>query len=385
MGILTMICWLLVSMLVLYIAVILLITRGLIRLQRGTSRPAAMLPKVSVLLAVRNESGTLRDCLNSLLQQDYPRELMEVIVSDDFSEDDSVGIARRWAAGNPGFRLKVITANEEHSTATGKKSALARAVGVATGEMILCTDADTERGPHWVSAMMQQGGRPDGVRNMTLGPVAFHHENNLLEKIQSLEFMGLIGVTAGAAGVGFPVMCNGANIAYRRAAYREAGGFDNNMQFASGDDQFLMAGICKKFGRDSVRFALNREAVVYTAAQDTLRGFFSQRLRWVSKSRGYREPAVIGLALLTYFVHLFLLLGMAAGLYFPSLLALSLALWLAKILLEYPLVWLMADFLGKKHLLGYYFISQVFQLFYVVVIGMIGNLIPYQWKGRRLK
>jgi hypothetical protein len=92
---------------------------------------------------------------------------------------------------------------------------------------------------------------------------------------------------------------------------------------------------------------------------------------------------LIGLAVLTYSVHLFLLAGILIGVFFPKFLVLTLALWIVKILVEYPIVWLMASFLDKKHLLGYYFVAQVFQLFYVVAVGLLGRLVSFEWKGRR--
>jgi hypothetical protein len=52
-------------------------------------------------------------------------------------------------------------------------------------------------------------------------------------------------------------------------------------------------------------------------------------------------------------------------------------------LLEFPMVGIMARFFGKRKLIGYYFIAQVFQLVYVPVAGMLGLVLPYRWKGRR--
>ncbi len=332
-------------------------------------------------MPVRNEALCIRECLEGLKLQDYPGDLLEIIVSDDFSEDYTVAIVRNFIRENPLLKIVVIDARDFSGEQPGKKRAIARAVGIATGELMLSTDADTTHGLHWVSAMA--AGYSSGKPGMVIGPVAFHREKSLFDKIQSLEFMGLIGTTAGFAAAGYPVMCNGANLAYRRDAYLETGGFSKNIGYDSGDDHFLMAAISKKYGGHSVKFLADREAVVYTQPEDSLQGFINQRLRWVSKSRGYREPVVIGLALITYAVHLFLLAGMVAGVFFPGLLAVSLALWLAKILIEYPIVWRMAGFLNKKHLLGYYFAAQVFQLFYVVLIGMFGTILPHQWKGRR--
>jgi len=63
-------------------------------------------------------------------------------------------------------------------------------------------------------------------------------DGNLLQKLQSLEFLGIMGTTAGSAAMGIPVMCNGANLGYRRAAFIAGGGYSGNLQFGSGDDQF---------------------------------------------------------------------------------------------------------------------------------------------------
>jgi cellulose synthase/poly-beta-1,6-N-acetylglucosamine synthase-like glycosyltransferase len=275
----------------------------------------------------------------------------------------------------------VLQANESMIKEQGKKSAISRAVEIANGELILATDADTSHGPHWVSFIVAKYCKSD--LKMVVAPVAFQNERTVFQKIQSLEFMGLMGTTIGSAAAGFPVMCNGANIAYSRDAYLDTGGFTGNMQFSSGDDQFLMSSIGKKFGRQAIGTLANIEAFVFTNPLSTVRSFFNQRLRWVSKSRGYKDAAVISLAFLTYSVHLLLLTGIVYGLFYPRILIFSLLLLLIKMVVEYPIVWLMARLLSKKKLLGYYFIAQVFQLFYVPIMGFLGNIISYDWKGRR--
>lgn len=398
MGIEDGIGFLVLFSLLLYGGVILFITRGLCSLIKAQDDPiftlphnhntssalnhvSTSLPFVSLILPVRNEAGGIRRCLTGFCQQDYPVELLEIFVTDDFSEDYTVEISRNFQRDNPGINITVISGRELTGALPGKKSAIDRAVKRASGELILCTDADTFCTTHWVTAMAR--GFSGGRYAMILGPVTFINDKTIFQKIQSLEFMGLMGTTAGAVGAGYPVMCNGANIAYSRTAYLETGGFSNNLGYASGDDHFLMAAIIRKYGKRSVKFLLKEEAVVSTEPERSLVGFFNQRLRWVSKSRGYHEPAVIALALITYAVHFFLLLGIVTGIFFPALLALSLSLWLIKILIDYPLVWRMTRFFGRKDLLGYYFIAQFFQLFYVVGVGLLGNILDFRWKGRK--
>lgn len=339
------------------------------------------LPRVSVILPVRNESVNIQAFLEGLIKQDYPHDLLEIIVTDDFSEDYTVEIAKSFARSNPSLQVLVIQADDSMKMINGKKNAIARAVAISKGELILSTDADTSCGPHWVSYIVAK--HYSGDFKMVVAPVAFRNERTVFQKIQSLEFMGLMGTTIGSAAAGFPVMCNGANLAYSRDAYLDTGGFSGNMKFSSGDDQFLMSAIGKKFGRRAIGTLVNIEAFVFTDPLPSLKSFFNQRLRWVSKSRGYKDAAVIFLALLTYSVHLLLLAGIVYGVFCPRILIFTLLLFLIKMVVEYPIVWLMARLLNKKEFLGYYFIAQVFQLFYVTIVGFLGNFITYRWKGRR--
>jgi poly-beta-1,6-N-acetyl-D-glucosamine synthase len=212
--------------------------------------------------------------------------------------------------------------------------------------------------------------------------VFFCKEQNLLQKIQSLEFLGIMGTTAGGAALGYPVMCNGANLAYRRHAFFQTGGFSENVRYASGDDQFMMNAIRNRFGKTSLVFNPDPLSSVSTEPEKNLKGFLNQRIRWVSKSRGYRDPIIIFVGLVAYLTPFLLLAGFSLGHAFPSLLRLSLLLWLTKILLEYPMVWIMIRFFGKQKLTGYYFIAQVFQLAYVPLAGLLGLFVPYRWKGR---
>src|SRR5262245_38419494 len=64
--------------------------------------PAAMAPRVSVIILTYNNAATLARSLQSIAAQDYPN--FHVVVVDDGSFDDSVSIARRFAAQYPFIR-----------------------------------------------------------------------------------------------------------------------------------------------------------------------------------------------------------------------------------------------------------------------------------------
>ena len=349
-----------------YFCVICWFTYGLIKPGTGNGKtdkggvtPSFPQP-VSVIIPVRNEAGHIERILEEMRRQDFPVNLLEIIVTDDFSEDDTVKLVMGFTSRHPRFPLVLVLPDQAAGGISGKKQAVERAVQMAKGEIILCPETQ-----------------------MVLGPVALSHEKNLLQRIQSLEFLGIMGTTAGSASLGCPVMCNGASLAYRRSAFAETGGYSGNIRFRSGDDQFLMNSVIRKYGRRTIHFNRDPGAIVRTEPEATLTGFLNQRIRWVSKSRGYRDPVVIGVGVVTWGVHCLLLLGILLGMVFSRILGFSLLLWAVKMVADLPMVWLMGRFFGEKRLLLYYFPAQVFQLFYVATVGFAGLLLPYRWKGRK--
>ncbi|MCX6280408.1 MAG: glycosyltransferase [Bacteroidetes bacterium] len=339
--------------------------------------------KISVVLPVRNEARVITFCLDDLALQDYPADFFEIIVSDDLSEDYTSEKVRHWIYEHPSLRVTLLQADKISSENAGKKKAIERAIAVATGDIILATDADTVHGTSWISAMARSFRNPSV--SMVLGPVGFTGEKGLFQNIQVLEFLGIMGVTAGSANLCFPLMCNGANLAYRKEAFLETGGYTGNRVFNSGDDQFLMMNFRKQLGGGSLVFLKDRNAITLTSPSITWNDFWEQRLRWVSKSRAYRDPWVILSGTLTFGFPFLILTGGILGIFNPAILLLSSFLWFVKILVEYPLVWLMAGFFNKKHLLNYYFAAQVFQFFYSLTAGVAGQFSRYTWKGRSFR
>ncbi|MCL5005370.1 MAG: glycosyltransferase [Acidobacteria bacterium] len=105
------------------------------------SEALPQLPRVSVILAARNEQETLPTTLESLLNLDYPD--YEVILVDDDSDDRTGAIADEWME-RPASRgkLRVIHNHELPTGWRGKVHAMSLAEQAATGEWVLATDAD---------------------------------------------------------------------------------------------------------------------------------------------------------------------------------------------------------------------------------------------------
>lgn len=105
----------------------------------SSSLPDKDLPFVSILVPARNEELKVGRCLQSLLAQDYPN--FEIVVIDDRSTDRTAEIIQSFVDRD--HRIKLVHGKDAPSGWIGKCNALAHAVGYASGEWFVFTDADT--------------------------------------------------------------------------------------------------------------------------------------------------------------------------------------------------------------------------------------------------
>jgi chlorobactene glucosyltransferase len=112
-------------------------------------------PLVSILVPARNEEGTIEECVESLLQSDYP--LLEIVVLDDNSRDRTFAIIRRLSQSHA--NLRVIKGKKLPPGWNGKNWACHQLAQSAGGEWFLFTDADTCHSPHSVSSALEAARR----------------------------------------------------------------------------------------------------------------------------------------------------------------------------------------------------------------------------------
>jgi len=365
-----------------YYLLIILILVGLSKKRPIQITGAPFFTSVTVVIPARNEEKNILHCLNDLVQQEFPENLMEIIVIDDGSFDQTFHHVTKFAGENPSFPITILRIEPHPQQSGSKKRAIDLAISQSKGELILTTDADTRFGKKWIASMVTCFEKFHS--EMVLGPVAFINDPALFSTIQSCEFMGLMAVTEGSCAMGRPLMCNGANLGYSRKAFDAVSGFKDNMNIPSGDDMFLMMKIRKKFGRESVQFNRCQDAIVLTEANRTIPEFLHQRLRWVSKNKRYKDPVILIVAGVTYLFNFFLLFGIITGFFFHPFWILTLFLLVGKTLIEYPMLHNYAAFLGKTKNLKFVLLAQLLNIFYVSVIGFLGNFVSFEWKGRKI-
>jgi cellulose synthase/poly-beta-1,6-N-acetylglucosamine synthase-like glycosyltransferase len=371
------------SVCILYAAAILVYRHWYLQLQPFRI-PAGHHPatKFSVIVPARNEAVHIKDCIEGILQQEYPSALFELIVIDDHSEDNTAAIVHSLQEQHS--NLKLISLEKEldgNYLNSYKKKAIEIAIGYAEGDWIITTDADCHVGKRWLvyyDAMIQ-------AKNPVFiaAPVDFITDGSMLANFQKIDFMGLQGITAAAVAAGFHSMCNGANLGYLKTAFYETGGYTDIDRIASGDDMLLMHKI-KKLYPERMAFLFAQEAIVRTHPMPDWKSFINQRIRWASKADKYTDRSIFYVLAMVYLFNLALLIMPILSIWQPHLFWLWLLCMLIKSFAEYAFAAHLGQFFGYRiSLQHWYFPFQ--HIAYTVIAGWLGKFGTYQWKGRKVK
>jgi len=138
--------------------------------------------KISVIIAIRNESKNLAALLNSLLKQKYSFNLFEVIFIDDHSDDNSEEIILKFQAKNPDINISYAKLEENF---TGKKAALRKAYQLAKNDIILTSDGDTIVPSQWIKLTAEAFEQKE--IKMLLGGVKILEQDNFVGSFQALD------------------------------------------------------------------------------------------------------------------------------------------------------------------------------------------------------
>ncbi len=333
-------------------------------------------PSISVVIAVRNEQKNLDDLLEALSRQDYPRDRWEVVVVDDHSGDASKALLDKWEQKQDlPVRVMSLISGE-----AGKKAALSRGIDATRGELIVTTDADCQMGPQWLAstAHFYQKHQP----SLIFGPVLFEcSRGNFFTHFQSLELLTLLGTAAGSSSLGHPLFGNAANMAFpRKLLERVDDPFAGSV--VSGDDTLLLLKV-KKLPHAYVAFNPDLRAKVETPPAQNLKDFWSQRKRWASKSRHYRDFDILGVGLVVLVFNLWLLALLAGSFFHAAFLMPLLMGFLFKSAADSILLIPLTRHFGRPQLWKAFFPAQLVYPFLSTLPALAGQLVGFKWKNRR--
>lgn len=343
--------------------------------------------KISVIIPVRNEAAHIGVLLDDLERQTLARQHFEVWVMDDASTDKTAEIVNEFIQKKL-LNLQLVSLVNA-PVSSPKKRAITEALKRATGQLIITTDGDCRVGASWLEIFAQT--YLETGAKLISGPVTFLSTmpKSVIksggEIAQTIEFASLIGTGACLLEAGHPTMCNGANLAYERAAFEEVGGFEGVEQIASGDDEFLLQKISKHFGVEKLYFLKNKAAIVSTHAQDSWQGFYHQRIRWASKWAVNKRLATMLVAVWVFLVNLMTLILLIAP-FCENVVSFEFCtILLLKYVPEFLILRLIIRFLGRKSWVWYIPIVQLFYPIYVLFFGLAAQRKGYIWKGRSLR
>jgi poly-beta-1,6-N-acetyl-D-glucosamine synthase len=354
----------------LHIMLLIVLLAGLQRIASKGVPKEGQFHSLTVIVPFRNESGNLPSLVECLSRQTYPS--FEVLLVDDHSTDASHSIAMELCKGDDRFRVIQQAGN-------GKKEAITEGIRVGTGEIIVTTDADCTFGETWLYEINKPFS--DDRIKLVFGPVHLRSDGSFFGGLQEMEFAAVLGTGMALFGIGLPIYCNGANLAYRKESYLRVSGFAGNSHIVSGDDQFMLEKTRDNF-KDGIFLLNSIDGLVATRPLRTLSEFFHQRLRWASKwntGTGLTSKVVALFILIVQFFFLVSWWLIIAGYGNKELIFLV----GAKMLLEFILISSILSSANVRTSYLKFLILQFAYPFYVLIVGVCSNFKAFEWKGRR--
>ncbi|MEP6690333.1 MAG: glycosyltransferase [Gemmatimonadaceae bacterium] len=244
------------------IAVLAVVQR--IKRHQDPAAPITYAPAVSILVPAYNEAKVINLTIESLLSQDYPGAL-EIVVIDDGSPDDTFDIATAAYGAHPSVRIY-------RKPNGGKASALNYGMTHASGEIVICLDADTLFAPNTVAELVEP--LHDAKVGAVAGNAKVGNRINIVTRWQALEYVISQNLDRRAFSILNSItVVPGAVGAWRRSLVLEVGGFSDD---TLAEDQDLTLAIRRR----GYSIAYADQAIGYTEAPDTVRALAKQRFRW---------------------------------------------------------------------------------------------------------
>ncbi len=228
--------------------------------------PRGSSPSVTLVIPAKDEGRIIATTLRSLDRLEYPSDLLELVLVDDGSTDDTREIAATLSR-EMRHRLRIV----HHEVSGGKARRLNEITQSAGSELMLVMDADHCVEPQLLNQMLAHlDGAPD-VACVQAASAVRNASTNLLTKLLEVEYLfrcrGIypgkrIGMFFGSGGL------------FRRSALLEVGGFATDMLTEDVE-------ISYRFYKAGKRIVYDDSLSSYDLAPEDFRNFFNQRHRWM--------------------------------------------------------------------------------------------------------
>ncbi len=338
------------------------------------------LPRVAVLIAMRNEEAYISPCLHAFTQQDYPAHLFDVYILDDRSTDHSLEKAQAFAERHENFHI--LSVEEDRNGLKGKMNVLAQGIQITDQEIILITDADCIVPASWISTQIayfdEQTGMVGGVTSLFPGQNIElpDFKPGWFSDLQALDWLYLQTLAAGSAAAGKPISILGNNFGFRREAYNAVGGFEA-LRFSVTEDFALMKAVADQTDW-KIRYTVDTQNMIFSQPVKTVKAFLNQRLRWTKGGRQARPFAylIVGLSVLA---HLAILLTFALQVW-KNATALAIGLILG---MDFYIIRHITRITGLQHLRSKFWLYELFYTVNLITFTVLTIWpLKIKWKSR---
>lgn len=238
------------------------------RIEVSYTDPRHYVP-VSVIVPTYNEEEYVGACIRSIMEQDYPKDMYEVIVVDDGSDDTTAIILRHLAEKYSNMRVII------HYENMGKAKALEDGVRAARGDVIVFVDADTMLGRRdalrlLVNALYSQSELGAVSGRIRVGGC----KATLVEKLQELEFAHSFDIGRRVMSfMGWHIVLPGSFSAFKASLLKTL----RELPSDTLTEDFDLSLMSVKRGFKTLH---EQRALAYTIPLDSLGKLYRQRLRW---------------------------------------------------------------------------------------------------------
>ena len=332
---------------------------------------------VSVIVAAKDEEDNLPRLLASL--EDQSVSDFELVLVNDRSLDRTGEIMEAFKIKHKS-RVKVIHNRQAPSESNPKQFALDLALSASSGEILIFSDSDCVLPPGWVEHTLRYFADPR--TGIVFGQLFISPQSNFLERYQGFDQPLINQYSSGSAGLGIPTGCFGNNLAARKAAIEEIGGF-KALGYTVTEDAALISTVARR--KWKVRVSTLLETVIETRPKTSWREFINQHVRWNSGGF-YSEDLITRLGYRTIVLYLVVSIG-----------AFPLSFFLSPLLLMLPvtsfisigLLALISGLLYRADKLAFLLRLVPYTLFFMIFYSFITVLTVFkvspEWKGRKLK
>jgi cellulose synthase/poly-beta-1,6-N-acetylglucosamine synthase-like glycosyltransferase len=311
----------------------------------------------SIIICAYNEERKIEKCLMSIISQDEISNYAEILIVDDGSTDNTIQIAKSVLEKSK-IPFQIIS-NEKN---TGKKRSIEKAIehSIKKSEWIILRDADTfTLSNNWFKKLHN---KMNNKNDLIIAPViTFIEKKKILAYLQYFEGLALMSLTKGSLNLNKPILCNAANMAFRKETFLKLQPYKTNYQLPTGDDIFILQKF--KSANCKITSCFSNDSIVYTYPPKKIESLYAQKSRWLSKTTIVNDYFNTFSGILISAMNILLLL------IFTINLNLFVKVFIIKILVDFIILYTVQKHLKLKEINPFYFlIAEIGYIPYVCAL-----------------